>query len=161
MEWYPSITKTFLQPPLFQHRALARCWFRREKARMERQTGHIKLHDAFEWQARVVFRRVRGLTNWCWEKDARIVNPVMICQFLKAYAPGLSECHWLCGTMTRMTLCYFWPIQRLGTCMTCQKSGSCREFCEAIAAGQLMHSVRPGCGSYNPVPVHAPCFLLY
>ena len=23
MEWYPSITKTFLRPPLFQHRALA------------------------------------------------------------------------------------------------------------------------------------------
>ena len=34
MEWYPSITKTFLRPPLFQHRALARCWFRREKARV-------------------------------------------------------------------------------------------------------------------------------
>ena len=34
MEWYPSITKTFLRRPLFQHRALARCWFRREKARV-------------------------------------------------------------------------------------------------------------------------------
>ena len=33
MEWYPSITKTFLRPTVFQHRALARCWFRREKAR--------------------------------------------------------------------------------------------------------------------------------
>ena len=32
MEWYPSTTKTFLRHPLFQHRALARCWFRREKA---------------------------------------------------------------------------------------------------------------------------------
>ena len=34
MEWYPSITKTFLRPTLFQYRALARCWFRREKARV-------------------------------------------------------------------------------------------------------------------------------
>ena len=34
MEWYPSITKTLLQPTLFQHRALARCWFRREKTRV-------------------------------------------------------------------------------------------------------------------------------
>ena len=34
MEWYPSITKTFLRPTLFQHRALARCWCSREKARV-------------------------------------------------------------------------------------------------------------------------------
>ena len=33
MEWYPGITKTFLRPPLSQHGALARCWFRREKAK--------------------------------------------------------------------------------------------------------------------------------
>ena len=34
MEWYPSITKTFSRPSLFQHRALARCWFRWEKSRV-------------------------------------------------------------------------------------------------------------------------------
>ena len=32
MEWYPSITKTFLRPPLLQHGALARCWCRCKKA---------------------------------------------------------------------------------------------------------------------------------
>ena len=31
MGWYPGITKTFLRPLLFHHRALAWCWFRREK----------------------------------------------------------------------------------------------------------------------------------
>ena len=34
MEWCPSITKTFLRPTLFQHRALVRCWFHKEKARV-------------------------------------------------------------------------------------------------------------------------------
>ena len=42
MEWYPSIIKTFLRPPLFQNRALARCWFRREKARVVITGLHVR-----------------------------------------------------------------------------------------------------------------------
>ena len=32
MQCYPGITKTFLRPQLFQHRAWTWCWFRRENA---------------------------------------------------------------------------------------------------------------------------------